>query len=425
MTASTDRAPLARDDDDAAGGRGRRALRVVVVGMSTGETCGVHDHAALLAEALARENVSCTLHWLNRSSLDFSPSRAEISTWAHELEDKLARERPDAVVLHYSVFAHSQRGVPVFVPAMLRGIRRSGIPLITFLHEFRFRQRGRSGPQGLVWAFSQRAALLAVMRASAAAVVTIEERVGWLRARRWLPARPLAVAPVFSTLPAPGGDALNTPDREPPRVGLFGYTYPDSAVALVLDALALVRARGCPAGLVLLGSPGPDSAVGQMWTAAARERSLSDALSYSGTVSAQQLSNMLAECELLLFADRPGPTSRKTTLAGALASGTAVVATDGPSSWSKLLGAGVLEVAQPRAEDLAEALERLLGDRARRQQLGARGRDFAAQSMGLALSATVLAELLDDVVPAAQTGVGAAPAGDGAPTDSQLARASR
>jgi hypothetical protein len=370
-----------------------RSRRLVVIGMSTGDTCGVRDHATLLAEALQGENVRCSLQWLNRREPSFAGARSEISAWARGLADELSGDPPDAVLVHYSVFAHSHRGFPVFVAPMVSAVRRSGVPMITFLHELAFRQRGRTGLTGAAWSLSQRAALFGVMRASAAAVVTVDERVDWLGSRVWLPRRPLAVAPVFSTLPAPTG-ALRG-DHDAPLVGLFGYASCRAAtVSLVLDALALLAQRGVAVRLMLLGAPGPDSDVAAMWQSAARSRALASALCLSGIVSSQELSDQLAGCDLLLFADRPGPTSRKTTLAGSLASGTAVVAIDGPASWRQLVEAEAAELAQPNPGAVAGAIERLLREHDLREALGARGRAFAEQSMGVALSAAVVAGLL-------------------------------
>jgi glycosyltransferase involved in cell wall biosynthesis len=397
MTASTERTPEAQERAGA-GPLRREALRLAVVGMSTTDSCGVRDHAVQLAAALARENVDCSLNWLNRRRASFGAARAEISAWAQDLAEALASERPDAVLLHYSVFAHSYRGIPVFVPPMLAAVRRAGVPLIALMHEFTFRQRGRSGPRVAIWSLSQRAALLAVMRASAATVLTVPERAAWLDSRRWLPRRPTAVAPVFSTLPPPTRSTERSGDRDVPLAGLFGYSYPQWGVSLVVETLALLRASGVPLRLVLLGAPGADSEVGARWLAATHSRAVAEALSFSGTVGAQQLADRLADCDLLLFADRPGPTSRKTTLAGSLASGRAVVATDGPESWKTLVDAGAVALVPPRADALAREIERLLGDEDLRTRLGARGRRFAEQNMGVGLSAAVVAELVRETL---------------------------
>ena len=40
--------------------------RVLVLGMSTTEICGVRDHAELLAGELRAEGLSCSVDWLYR-----------------------------------------------------------------------------------------------------------------------------------------------------------------------------------------------------------------------------------------------------------------------------------------------------------------------------------------------------------------------
>ncbi len=431
MTASTERRQDEEPQLNANTKQRDRELRLAVIGMSTGVTCGVRDHATLLAAGLEGERVHSSMHWLGRREGTFAQSRGEVSAWAGQLTEDLRREQPDALLLHYSVFAHAHRGLPLFVAPMIGALRESRVPLISLLHEYTFRQRGRSGLNGAAWSLSQRAALYNVMRASAAVIATMPERADWLAARAWLPRRRIALAPVFSTLPAPAAAVSTTPSpaappvvpasqavsspaalvlgggRVAPRVGLFGYSCRPELVALVLDAVALVRAQGLPLELVLLGAPGADSEVGGLWRARAAERQLEQALRFSGTLAAQDLSDTLTACELLLFVDRPGPTSRKTTLAGSLASGSAVIALDGPESWGELLEAGAVALTAPRADALAASIERLLGAPEQRAALGARGRAFAATLMGVARSAAVVSAQLDYVLERAAAGAGA------------------
>jgi glycosyltransferase involved in cell wall biosynthesis len=357
----------------------------------------VRDHATLLAEALSGENVSCSLHWLYRSEETIRATRSEIRSWTRELAAELETHQPEAVLLHYSVFSYSYRGLPLFVHPTLSALRGSRIPLVTILHEFAYPWR-RAGLHGTAWALSQRAVLIEVMRASAAVVVTIDGRANWLASRVWLPRRPVAVAPVFSNLPPPV--VRPGPDRQSPVIGLFGYSHEGAVVPLVLDAVRLLEERGRGVGLMLLGAPGRSSAVAEAWLAAARTRSITHALSFSGTLAAQDLSDALAACDILLFADHPGPTSRKGTLAASLGSGTAVVAIDGPHSWSELIQAQAVHMVQPTSDALASGLDTLLGDEGLRQALGARGRAFAERQMSVARSARVVAGLLDDVLTA-------------------------
>jgi glycosyltransferase involved in cell wall biosynthesis len=152
--------------------------------------------------------------------------------------------------------------------------------------------------------------------------------------------------------------------------------------------------------LVLLGAPGRSSAAGEAWLQGARTRAITHALSFSGTLAPQDLANALAACEIMLFADAAGPSSRKTTLAASLASGRAVVAIDGPLAWSELIEAQAARMTAASPDALADALEELLADEGQRDALGERGRAFAERRMGVARSARVLAGLLDDVLTA-------------------------
>jgi glycosyltransferase involved in cell wall biosynthesis len=365
-------------------------LRLAVVGVSAGPVCGAHDHALLLAAELEREGVSCSLHWLERRAGTLRASRAEVRAWTRTLAATLQRERPDAVLLHYSVFAYAHRGLPVFVTPVLAALRQAGIPTVTVLHEFVYPWR-HGGARGKVWALSQRALLIAVMRRSAAVLLTTDFRLRWLESRPWLPRRPAAVAPVFSNLPSP---RVGPPvQRHQPSVGLFGYSYQGAAISLVLDAVALLTEHGVAPRLVLLGAPGRASKVAQTWLGEARARGIEQALDFSDRLPAQLLANALAACDLLLFADAAGPSSRKGTLAASLASGRAVLAIDGPRRWQELVQADAAAVVAPTAQALADGVRELLADDTARVALGARGRRFAQERMGVARTAAAVQEL--------------------------------
>jgi Glycosyl transferases group 1 len=372
--------------------KGNKPLRVAVIGVSESRNCGVYDHATLLGRALAGENISCSLHWLRRSESSVTGARSEFRAWTQELATELHGQQ-DAILLHYSVFSYSYRGLPLFVRPTLAALRATGLPTVTVMHEPAYPWR-IGGLRGKVWAATQRAALVGVMRSSAAVVVTAPFRADWLSSRRWLARRPIALAPVYSNLPPPACGAPRA-HRQGPAIGLFGYAYEGAASALVLDALALMHARGLPARLSLLGAPGGDSPAGRAWLAAARRRGLERSLSFSGVLPAEQLSGALAACDVLLHVEPTGPTSRKGTLAASLAAGRAVVALDGPLRWQELLDAQALAVVQPTPVALADATQGLLEDDHARKALGARGRAFAASAMSVERSARVVAELLE------------------------------
>jgi glycosyltransferase involved in cell wall biosynthesis len=378
-------------------GASQGRIRTAAVGVSTSRTCGVHDHAVLLAGGLEAENVSCALHWLWRDDESSGADRSSIRDWTRGVAAELEQDRLDAVLVHYSVFAYSYRGIPVFVRPLLAALRQLHVPIVTVLHEYAYPWR-RDGARGTAWAIAQRALLWEVMRASAGVVVTAAFRADWLASRRLLAHRRMVVAPVFSNLPAPRASRLDRHDGH--VVGLFGYGHTGAAVSLVLDAMRMLERRGAPAQLVLLGSPGRSSAAGEAWVQAAGARGLGPP-SFSGTLPAQQLSDALAQCDVLLSAEPAGPTSRKTTLAASLASGRPVVAIDGPRRWAELVGSRAAVIVEPTAAALGDALHTLLNDRAAREEFGARGKAFAEQNMSVQNSARILAGLLDDVVGAA------------------------
>jgi len=380
--------------DSAAAGIGR-AVQMAVVGVSVSRTCGVRDHAVLLADALGHENVSCSLHWLWRSETSLRGAHAEIRAWTRALATELEAAQPDAVLLHYSTFAYSHRGLPLFVRPTLAAARGARVPLVSMLHEFAYPWT-HAGWRGYAWAFTQRAALFEIMHASAAALATTDLRVQWLTSRPWLPKRPVAFAPVFSNLPPPAIRAR--PDRPGFLIGMFGYAFEGAEAALVLGAVCDLRERGHDVQLLLLGSPGRPSRAADAWLAAARRSGIDHALSFSGVMPAQGLSDALAGCDILVSAFVSGPSSRKGTLAGSLASGRPVIAIDGPRGWSELIRSEAVQVVAPTSRALADAIGALLADEPRREALGARGRAFAENRMGVSRTANAVTALLGDIL---------------------------
>ncbi len=376
--------------------------RVASLGISTTAICGVRDHGALLAPALAHEGWDCTTLWLDREGDTLAAARAQVDAWARALPAQLAESRADVALLHYSVFAYSFRGLPLFAHPVLAAVRRAGVPLVTLLHEFVY-PWGRDGLRGAAWAVSQRALLIDVMRASGAVVTTTDFQADWLASRRWLPRRTIGTAPVFSNLPppspapAPAPGSPSAPEHDGATIGLFGYGYGPAPAALVARALRLLQDRGVRVHLRLLGAPGRDSPAGGTWLGAAREAGLEQQPEFSGALAAQQLSDALAACDVLLFVDPIGPNSRKTTLAASLASGRPVLAADGSRRFQELADAGAAEIVTSQPEALSGALAALLADPSRAEQLGRRGRAFAEQSMSAARAARTIAGLLRDV----------------------------
>ncbi len=363
-------------------------FRAAAVGVTLGLPCGVRDYAGLLAAALAAEEVGCSLHWLEREGRGLAAERAQVRAWLGRLERELREERPDAVLLHYSVFTLCYRGLPLFVGPLLGVLRRAGSPVVTVVHEPAYPWH-LGGAHGKVWAAAHRAVLPRVVRGSAALAVTAGFRADWLRARRWLPSRPTEVSPVFTNLPAASDGVVPRAGR----VGLFGFAHEGIAPEIVLDAIAELAAEGTSTELALLGAPGRESPAGERWLQGAAERGL-PAPRFSGRLPAAQLADELAACEVLLSADRIGPTSRRTTLAASLAAGRPVVALDGPRTWSRLRGSEAVRLVGQSGAELAAGIAPLLADAAERERLAAAGRAFAAAEMSAERSARRISALM-------------------------------
>lgn len=368
----------------------RDAPHIAVVGVSVDAVCGVRDYAAVLTDALRAQGVSASSHWLDREQASARGARREVARFTRELAAELRASPPDAVLLHYSVFAYAYRGVPVFAGPVVRAARASHAPVISLLHEIAYPFRHR-GWRARSWAITQRLAMIGIMRRSAAVIVTADFRAEWLATRRWLAKRPTSLVPVHSALPPSTGAERRA--AAPPRLGLFGYSAQGTIASVVVEALALLRRSRSDAELVLLGAPGRDSPAGEEWFGLAREHGVADAVSFTGRLEPQPLSDELAAVDVLLFADVGGPSSRKSSLAAALASGRPLVALDGVRTWEEIRRAQAALIVEPTAQGLADAVGELLEDPGAQASLGERGRLFAQQSMSAASGAREIIEL--------------------------------
>ncbi len=329
---------------------------MLVTGRSLPGPCGVRDYAETLAAGLGGE-----LLWVDEPTpRSFAAALRADVRYLRRLA--AATPRGGAVVVNYSPFAMSWRGVPLLVPFAAWVVRRRGGRAVVVLHELVY-DWGRSGARGLAWALSQRLALLPLATGAAALVVTTDRRGAWVR--RWLRRRP-AVVPVWSSMPREGRPA---PRGAAPLLGCFGWgaVGPRERV-LALDALAGI---GRDARLVLVGGLA-SSPMRTAWYADAAARGLGDRLDATGPLEPDGVAAQLLALDVYLHLDDVGPVSRKSSLATALGLGLAIVATDGRETWRVLRDTGAVRVVPPRAADLVSAVESLLDEPAERTALQAR-----------------------------------------------------
>jgi len=369
-------------------------MSALVIGASEGPICGVRDHARHLSEALQDRGVDLTTVWWERQGgRSIRQVFCDAQPWLHQLSQVLTDVEPSVILVHYSVFSLSYRGLPIIPIQVFRVLNQAKIPIVTFLHEYAY-PWGRHEWRGFLWAFTHRAVLAVVVARSSGLIVTTPGRARWLASRWWLPSRTVSVSPVFSNMPRPENDCEAA--RFGTRVGLFGYGHEGVLRETVLAALLALRNDGHNVVLLLIGAPGADSVAGRGWVGPAGRRG--GIVEFTGVLPAQHLSNTLAACDVLLFADVDGPSSRKTTLAASLVSGRPVIALDGPQAWVELIRANALAVVQRDPEALAEVIGQLLANHAAADALGARGRAFAEGHMSVHRAATVVLDVMRKVI---------------------------
>jgi glycosyltransferase involved in cell wall biosynthesis len=370
--------------------------RILMVGASSTRICGVRDHARNLERALEELGQGvATLWWERNPGQGVTTALSEARAWASEIVRSVREWDPDCILWHYSVFTYGHRGVPLLVPLLARRLGAADMPLVAVLHEFAY-SFGRRRWRGTVLALTQRAALFVLLRRCRALVVTTEERARWVLGHPWLPRRPIAFVPVCSNVP-PRAGPRHRREGAALSVGVFGFGAEGFLADPVVSAVSRLRAGGLDISLVLLGSPGSESPQGRAWQAAARGAGCADALTFTGILDEEELANALSGLDVVVLPDEGGPTSRKTTLAAALAYGKPVVALDSPYRWEPLLLEQAVVLAPSTGEGLAQELEPLLEDRERRDQQGERAAAFYRRRMAPEVIAASILAFLDSV----------------------------
>jgi glycosyltransferase involved in cell wall biosynthesis len=384
---STAEAPIERVSPSMSG-----VKKLAQIGISSTPICGVRDYAGVLKCAFSRSGIEAPLLWyMQDESASATSSLRQAHDWLARVRREIELMRPRAVILHYSVFAFGPRGLPLLAPAIARELDATGVPMVSLLHEFVY-PFGRRGWRGTAQALSHRAVLPTVVRHSAALVTTTERRASWLTTRRWLPRRPTVPIPVFSNLPDIDTEAV--PESAGLSIGVFGFSGPQIDVELVADAVAILREQGRDFELVLIGAPGSQGGAATRWRHAFQKRGCLSMLRFTGVQSQYSLARELARLAVLVFPDRDGPDSRRTTLAAGLALGKTVLALDGPERWERAVSERAFIVAPRHPRAFANELGRLLDDPTRRTSQGVHAAQFYRRLMAPELAVEQLLDVL-------------------------------
>lgn len=198
---------------------------------------------------------------------------------------------------------------------------------------------------------------------------------------------------LLETSPAGDEDLRQKLGLQGPMMLYVGNLERYQGIDLLLDSFQLATKRGCPGHLVLIG--GSDAGI-----AAYRQRSaelgLADRVHFCGPRPVELLGHYLGQADILLS---PRVTGNNTPmkLYSYLDSGKVVLATDLPTH-TQVLSRDFACLAAPNPESMAEAMALLLGDPARRAELGARGRTIARDNYSLAAYRAKLQGFYDRVV---------------------------
>ena len=142
------------------------AGRLLVLGTSASEACGVRDYANVVARALREQGAHVELQWWEQDTRwSLRTAMEQHSKWLTRVATSVRASSPDWIIWHYSVFLWGASGIPYLVPRTARRLERMGVPILLVAHELAF-PFGRDGWKGWIWAASQRVASSGLAQAS-------------------------------------------------------------------------------------------------------------------------------------------------------------------------------------------------------------------------------------------------------------------
>jgi glycosyltransferase involved in cell wall biosynthesis len=164
------------------------------------------------------------------------------------------------------------------------------------------------------------------------------------------------------------------PDR--PTIGFVGLFYRHQGVSTLLDALAAVRQSVPNVSGLLVG----DGVMRHEWQARVRALGLADVVRFTGQVPYSAVPGWIAAMDIVVapFVRTRGETSPFKVL-DAMACGRPVVASALPSIEPLAASGGLVTVPPDDPARLSETLIELIVDDARREKLGAAGREFVVR----------------------------------------------
>jgi glycosyltransferase involved in cell wall biosynthesis len=321
---------------------------ITLLGRRDHPTDGVEDYCIFLGRALADRGNSIDM-------VRVSWATEGLFTSLHRLWNRLRGQSGRWVLIQYTALAWSRRGFPVLFVLVISLLRARKMRVAVVFHDpaayhgLRFVDRVRSNCQRLVMCSAYRIADKCFFPVPL-------ERTSWLPADH---SKALFV-PVGPNVPAIAGCRAASNGQEPKTIAVFGVTGDGTFGNEVADIAYVTRTVAGQLGgvrLIMLGRGSKEC-----------ERSLRQAiegtaveLSALGVISAETVSQILAEADVSLFVRGPIATNRGSAIAS-IACGLPLVAYSQPTLPREFSEGGVFAVGIGDRKAMADATVKILTD---------------------------------------------------------------
>jgi glycosyltransferase involved in cell wall biosynthesis len=348
------------------------------------ECCGVGDYTARLAETWKQLGHEVTVFVAGNENQEQPEARAfhverirlDGRRDIEQAVEAICKARPERVQIEYSNYAWSQWGFAFYMNALVRALRRRGVPVTTALHEFPLDIAQHPLLAGL--SLVQWLHFAELVHGSEEVLTNTRERVRILQ--RWFPWRREAIRfrPNSSNIPVAAGGTerraeLRTLHAPAGAIVLatFGTYHRDKNFEAVVEAAAAAQSEQ-PVALWLLGDSSPAQPEYREKLRGLICRSGLEAATWQpGRMNAEEISHCLAAADVFVLPQPDGQLTRSGSFMAAAAHGLPVIAVRNTENQTDFAhGENVWLVDASRGELILAAIRLLAGDAALRGCLG-------------------------------------------------------
>lgn len=227
------------------------------------------------------------------------------------------------------------------------------------------------------------------------------------QSKKWFPKGRGRIVPLvfdlepYANLPGPaladnhfGANGTGDIDSDKPVVLFLSRVHPKKGLEHLIGATALLKERGSPCRTLIAGT-GDDEYLDRM-RALASERGVGDDVRFLGMVTGELKTSLYERANVFAL-----PTSQENwgfVLTEALACRTPLVTTKAVDIWPELEESGGSLLAEQSEGAFADAIKTLLDDDARRESMGASGRQWILDTLDPAAVADRYEQMYADAI---------------------------